>query len=54
MLQIYLYTNGLSAFYGLSLNNPVILSTIGFSGGSTVYQILKNTAVGNLIIVLAG
>ncbi|KUJ08542.1 phosphate permease [Mollisia scopiformis] len=42
------------AFYGISLNNPVILSTIGFSGGSNVWQILHNTAVGNLIIVLAG
>jgi len=43
-----------SAFYGVSLNNPIILSTIGFSGGSTVYKILMNTAIGNLIIVLAG
>jgi PHS family inorganic phosphate transporter-like MFS transporter len=42
------------AFYGVSLNNPIILSTIGFSGGPTVYKILMNTAVGNLIIVLAG
>jgi PHS family inorganic phosphate transporter-like MFS transporter len=42
------------AFYGVSLNNPIILSTIGFSGGSTVYKILMNTAIGNLIIVLAG
>ncbi|KAE8449215.1 acid phosphatase pho5 [Mollisiaceae sp. DMI_Dod_QoI] len=42
------------AFYGISLNNPVILSTIGFSGGPTVYKILLNTAIGNLIIVLAG
>lgn len=47
-------TNGASAFYGISLNNPVILSTIGFSGGPTVYKILLNTAIGNLIIVLAG
>jgi PHS family inorganic phosphate transporter-like MFS transporter len=38
----------------VSLNNPIILSTIGFSGGSTVYRILMNTAIGNLIIVLAG
>lgn len=43
-----------SAFYGVSLNNPIILQTIGFSGGPTVYKILMNTAVGNLIIVLAG
>lgn len=43
-----------SAFYGVSLNNPIILTTIGFAGGSTVYKQLLNTAVGNLIIVLAG
>lgn len=48
------YTDSTSAFYGVSLNNPIILSTIGFSGGPTVYKILMNTAVGNLIIVLAG
>jgi len=42
------------AFYGLGLNNAVILSTIGYSGGSNVYHILYNTAVGNLIIVCAG
>ncbi|GAM83187.1 hypothetical protein ANO11243_011730 [Dothideomycetidae sp. 11243] len=42
------------AFYGLSLNNTVILSEIGYSGGSNVYHILRNTAVGNLIIVCAG
>jgi PHS family inorganic phosphate transporter-like MFS transporter len=42
------------AFYGLSLNNAVILTTLGFSGGPTVYKQLYNLAVGNLIIVLAG
>lgn len=42
------------AFYGLSLNNSVILSAIGYSGGSNVYQILFNNAVGNVIIVCAG
>ncbi|EFY99095.1 hypothetical protein MHUMG1_04972 [Metarhizium humberi] len=46
------------AFYGLSLNNAQILQTIGFatSGKSVanVYQFLYNTAIGNLIIVLAG
>lgn len=42
------------AFYGLSLNNAVILSAIGYSGGSNVYHIFRNTAVGNLIIVCAG
>lgn len=42
------------AFYGLGLNNAIILSTIGWSGGASVYQIYYNTAVGNLILVLAG
>ncbi|KAG5971249.1 acid phosphatase pho5 [Claviceps arundinis] len=46
------------AFYGLSLNNAVILEAIGYSTNAnsvtSVYQLLYNTAVGNLIIVLAG
>jgi len=44
------------AYYGLSLNNATILSVIGYStsGAKTTYQILYNTAIGNLIIVLAG
>jgi PHS family inorganic phosphate transporter-like MFS transporter len=42
------------AFYGVSLNNSVILKQIGYAGGSNVYHILYNTAVGNLIIVCAG
>lgn len=44
------------AYYGLSLNNAIILNVIGYStkGATSVYQYLYNTAVGNLIIVLAG
>ncbi|RDA90739.1 hypothetical protein CP533_2959 [Ophiocordyceps camponoti-saundersi (nom. inval.)] len=44
------------AFYGLSLNNGTILSVIGYStkNAHNVYQFLYNTAVGNLVIVLAG
>lgn len=42
------------AFYGLSLNNTVILQAIGYSGGANVYKIFYNTAVGNIIIVCAG
>ena len=42
------------AFYGLGLNNAIILSAIGYSGGKTMYNIFYNTAVGNLIIVCAG
>ncbi|KEF61086.1 MFS transporter, PHS family, inorganic phosphate transporter [Exophiala aquamarina CBS 119918] len=42
------------AFYGLGLNNSIILSAIGYAKGSNVYHIFRNTAVGNLIIVCAG
>ncbi|KAI9747526.1 MAG: acid phosphatase pho5 [Chaenotheca gracillima] len=42
------------AFYGLGLNNSVILTAIGYSGGANVYESFYNTAVGNLIIVCAG
>ncbi|KAI1799865.1 phosphate permease [Daldinia bambusicola] len=44
------------AFYGLSLNNAVILEVIGYStkNAKNTYEILYNTAIGNLIIVLAG
>ncbi|KAF1351845.1 MFS transporter [Delphinella strobiligena] len=42
------------AFYGLSLNNAVVLQAIGYSGGSNVYEIYRNTSIGNIIIVCAG
>ncbi|KAK7423848.1 acid phosphatase pho5 [Neonectria magnoliae] len=44
------------AFYGLSLNNGTILKVIGYStkDANNVYEFLHNTAVGNIIIVLAG
>ena len=42
------------AFYGLGLNQAIILKAIGYSSGSTVYQVFYNTAVGQLIIVCAG
>jgi PHS family inorganic phosphate transporter-like MFS transporter len=42
------------AFYGLGLNNSIILSAIGFSGGATVYETFYNNAVGNLILICAG
>lgn len=42
------------AYYGLGLNNSIILSAIGYSGGSNMYQVFYNTAVGNLIITCAG
>lgn len=40
--------------YGLGLNTSIILSAIGYSGGSNVYQTLYNTGVGNLILSAAG
>ncbi|KAI1119512.1 major facilitator superfamily domain-containing protein [Nemania sp. NC0429] len=44
------------AFYGVSLNNASILETIGWStkDATNTYDFLYNTAIGNLIIVLAG
>ncbi|KKO97661.1 phosphate:H+ symporter [Trichoderma harzianum] len=44
------------AFYGLSLNNATILKVIGYSTKNNVdvYHFLYNTAVGNIVIVLAG
>ncbi|KIM95734.1 hypothetical protein OIDMADRAFT_45054 [Oidiodendron maius Zn] len=42
------------AFYGLGVNNSTILAVIGYSSGSSVYEILYHTAVGNLILVCAG
>jgi PHS family inorganic phosphate transporter-like MFS transporter len=42
------------AFYGLGLNQSIILKAIGYSSGKSVYEIFHNTAVGQLIIVCAG
>jgi len=42
------------AFYGVSLNNSIILTTIGYSGGGDVYEVFYKNAVGNIILVLAG
>ena len=42
------------AFYGLGLNNSIILTAIGYAGGKNMYEKFYNTAVGNLIIVCAG
>ncbi|ETI23783.1 phosphate:H+ symporter [Cladophialophora carrionii CBS 160.54] len=42
------------AFYGLGLNNSIILQAIGYAKGDDVYEIFRNTAIGNLIIVCAG
>ncbi|KAL8964841.1 MAG: hypothetical protein Q9197_006784 [Variospora fuerteventurae] len=42
------------AFYGLGLNNSIILGAIGYSKGDDMYQVFRYNAVGNLILVCAG
>ncbi|VVT49346.1 uncharacterized protein SAPINGB_P002225 [Magnusiomyces paraingens] len=42
------------AYYGLGLNNSVILATIGYAGQTNVYRNLHNISVGNIIITCAG
>ncbi|KAI1323200.1 phosphate permease [Xylariaceae sp. FL0255] len=42
------------AFYGLSLNNTVILENIGYAAGPTLYTTLYHSAVGTIILVVAG
>lgn len=42
------------AFYGLGLNNSIILKQIGYSGQSNVHEKLFNNAVGNIILICAG
>jgi PHS family inorganic phosphate transporter-like MFS transporter len=42
------------AYYGLGLNNSIILGAIGYTGGATMYESFYRTALGNLILVCAG
>ncbi|KAI0509274.1 major facilitator superfamily domain-containing protein [Xylaria bambusicola] len=42
------------AFYGLGLNNQVILSAIGYADGNSLHAILHNSAVGTIILIVAG
>lgn len=42
------------AFYGLGLNNSVILAQIGYASKDNVYEKLYNNAIGNLILVCCG
>ena len=42
------------AFYGLGLNNSVILQAIGFAETESVYDQLHSIAIGNIIIQFAG
>lgn len=41
------------AFYGIGLNNTIILQSIGYGSG-TPYQTLYNVSIGNIIIALLG
>lgn len=42
------------AFYGVNLNQSVILADIGYATGKTPYEYLLHNAEGNLIIAVAG
>ncbi|OIW28456.1 phosphate:H+ symporter [Coniochaeta ligniaria NRRL 30616] len=42
------------AFYGLGLNNTIVLQAIGYSTGPTLYHTLYNNAVGMIILACAG
>ncbi|KAI1432949.1 inorganic phosphate transporter [Xylaria sp. CBS 124048] len=42
------------AFYGISLNQSIVLASIGFGHGKTPYDSMWKTAVGNIIATMAG
>lgn len=42
------------AWYGLGLNNSIILKNIGFAGGADAYDAILKVCLGNLIIQLLG
>ncbi|KAF4986461.1 hypothetical protein FDECE_15948 [Fusarium decemcellulare] len=42
------------AFYGLGLNNTIVLQAIGYGNGDTLYNKLHNQAVGMIILTCAG
>ncbi|CAK7272804.1 hypothetical protein SEPCBS57363_005331 [Sporothrix epigloea] len=42
------------AYYGLALNNAVVLEAIGYSKGANLYRVLYNNAVGTIILACAG
>jgi len=52
MLNSFIFSP--TAFYGLGLNNSIILGAIDWTGGKNVYQIFYRNAVGNLILICAG
>ncbi|KAK5991350.1 Repressible high-affinity phosphate permease [Cladobotryum mycophilum] len=42
------------AYYGLGLNNPMVLHAIGYATGSTLYHKIYNQTVGMIILACAG
>lgn len=42
------------AFYGLGLNNTIVLQAVGYGSGDSLYQKLHNQAVGMIILTCAG
>ncbi|KAK6853275.1 hypothetical protein PG995_010087 [Apiospora arundinis] len=42
------------AFYGLGLNNTIVLHAIGYATGNTLYEQLFNNAIGTIILAVAG
>lgn len=42
------------AFYGLGLNNTIVLQAVGYDNGDSLYQKLHNQAVGMIILTCAG
>ncbi|KAG8525957.1 uncharacterized protein KY384_000719 [Bacidia gigantensis] len=42
------------AFYGVNLNQSIILREIGFTKGESEYERLRRNVIGNLIIAIAG
>ncbi|KAI0152335.1 phosphate permease [Hypoxylon sp. NC0597] len=42
------------AFYGLGLNNQIVLQAIGYADGESLYHKLFNSAVGTIVLVVAG
>lgn len=42
------------AYYGVGLNNSIILTAIGYAGGSDAYTALMRISIGNILIAIMG
>ncbi|KAH8727003.1 major facilitator superfamily domain-containing protein [Phaeosphaeriaceae sp. PMI808] len=42
------------AFYGLGFSSPTLLSTMGFDRRGNLYDLLRNTATGQIVLICAG